>query len=479
MRTSWAVVALGIGLLSAAAAARGETIVGEYLPVARPAEAAPAAGPATLAAPVPVSAAAPPVPAAPTSGNAAPPAPAPLPPPAVYAPPVVSGGPVASSWSPGGCGCGGGTFKDPCFCGFPCAWAEADFLQLWVRNGFLPPLVTAGPGPARPTLDRPDTRILRGGSLDVPSHAGIQATIGFGIPSGREADPCCCAGFEMSGFYVAQRGDDFRVSSEGVPAIGRPFVDVSTGAPVQVVADVAGVAPAVRGGVNVNTQSAVGGFELNGVFLVMCDHARAFRVDMLVGARAFAMHEELNVHESLTVIGTGERLFTTDQFITRNRFYGGQLGLRGEARFGDFFVQGTAKLAVGMTSERAFIDGFTIDQVPGFDAVRASGGILAQGTNIGRHYHNEFSLLPEVALKAGYQVNSCLRLLAGYSFLYLSNVARAGDQIDLAVNSSRFPVFGPGVVLPPGTAGPDRPGFQFNQNNLWTQGLTLGAEFRY
>jgi hypothetical protein len=487
MRTTWAVAALGIGLLSAGAPARGETVIGDYLPVVRTSPNAPAAGPAVLAAPVPVSAAAPPVPAPataappvppPLTAANGPPSALPLPPPAVYSPPVVSAGPVASGWPSGGCGCGG-NFQDPCFCGFPCVWGSVDYLQLWIRNGFLPAMVTAGPGPARPVLDRADTVILRGGGMGVPSHAGAQGTVGFGIPSDHPADPCCVAGFEVSGFFTDQRGNDFRATSEGVPVIGRPFVDVSTGVPVQVVADVAGVVPAVRGGVQVNTQNGAYGLDLNGVFLLLCDCARAYRVDLLVGARAWSIHEDLTVNENLTVLGTGERLFTTDKFVARNRFYGGQLGVRGEMLYGNFFVQGTGKLAVGLTAERAFIDGFTIDQFPGFDPVRATGGVLAQLTNIGRHYHNEFSLLPEVALKVGYQVNSCLRLSAGYSFLYLSNVVRPGDQIDLAVNSSRVPVFAPGVVLPAGTAGPDRPAFQFNQNNLWTQGVTLGAEFRY
>ena len=77
MRTSWAVVALGIGLLGAGVPARGQSIVGDYLPVVRVSHNSPAAGPVTNAAVAPAApaapaAAAPPVLATPAPANSAP-----------------------------------------------------------------------------------------------------------------------------------------------------------------------------------------------------------------------------------------------------------------------------------------------------------------------------------------------------------------------------------------------------------------------
>src|SRR5262249_60083851 len=116
----------------------------------------------------------------------------------------------------------------------------ADYLHLWFKEGFLPPLVTTGPGPARPTLDRFDTVVVRGGGLDITSHAGGLLTVGFGIPSDHPADPCCVAGVELTGFFVAQKGNTFRAASDGVPAIGVPVIDVTTGNPVPAAQIVAG-----------------------------------------------------------------------------------------------------------------------------------------------------------------------------------------------------------------------------------------------
>jgi hypothetical protein len=52
-------------------------------------------------------------------------------------------------------------------------------------------------------------------------------------------------------------------------------------------------------------------------------------------------------------------------------------------------------------------------------------------------------------------------------------VARAGDQIDLAVNPDLLPP----PVIPP--TGPIRPQFALNRSDLLVQGLTLGLEWSY
>jgi hypothetical protein len=60
-------------------------------------------------------------------------------------------------------------------------------------------------------------------------------------------------------------------------------------------------------------------------------------------------------------------------------------------------------------------------------------------------------------------------LTLGYTFLYLSDVARAGDQIDPMINVSQLP---PGPLT--GAALPD---FSFQSSGFWAQGLTFGVEY--
>jgi hypothetical protein len=72
-------------------------------------------------------------------------------------------------------------------------------------------------------------------------------------------------------------------------------------------------------------------------------------------------------------------------------------------------------------------------------------------------------------VKLAYQITPRLTASLGYTFLYWSNVARAGDQVDTTVN----PTLIPPVVAP---TGPARPAVTFQQSGLWAQGIQLGLE---
>src|SRR5207248_2478320 len=109
----------------------------------------------------------------------------------------------------------------------------------------------------------------------------------------------------------------------------------------------------------------------------------------------------------------------------------------------------------------------------------------AQGSNIGRYSTNSFAILPEEGIKLGYQVTPHTRLTLGYSFLYLTDVARPGNQIDTGVNRAQLPSFtvvnGQVVAIPNSGQGigPARPGFLFQHSDFWAQGVSFGIEFRY
>ena len=58
------------------------------------------------------------------------------------------------------------------------------------------------------------------------------------------------------------------------------------------------------------------------------------------------------------------------------------------------------------------------------------------------------------------------------NFLFLSNVARPGNQIDRTVNTTQL--FGTPPVV-----GPARPAPLFNQSDFWAQGVNVGLEFHW
>ena len=53
--------------------------------------------------------------------------------------------------------------------------------------------------------------------------------------------------------------------------------------------------------------------------------------------------------------------------------------------------------------------------------------------------NDAFAVLPEVGLNVGVYVTEKVRVFAGYSFLYWSDVVRPGDQVSRAINPGRIP----------------------------------------
>jgi len=99
------------------------------------------------------------------------------------------------------------------------------------------------------------------------------------------------------------------------------------------------------------------------------------------------------------------------------------------------------------------------------------GGFLALPTNIGTYHRSVFAFVPRINTKLGFNVLPHLRLHVGYDLMYISNVVRPGDQIDLAINTSQ--------MLGGALAGPPNPAFTFRDTDLWVQGLDAGAELRF
>jgi hypothetical protein len=163
----------------------------------------------------------------------------------------------------------------------------------------------------------------------------------------------------------------------------------------------------------------------------------------------------------------GTRIDLADSFRTSNHFNGGDLGVDAEVRRGSFYVDLLARVALGDTSESVGISGNTSIQ----GAAPLPGGFLALPTNGGSFHKDQFAVVPEVGLTVGYQVTECLRVFTGYTFLYWSNVARPGDQVDLAINPSQLP---PGRLV-----GPARPAFTLHDTDFWAQGINFGAELRF
>ena len=450
----------------------------------------PAYGAPTYAPPAPVYA--PPAPAyAPPAPAYAPAGPTVLAPTPIPAPPPAPADSPAPTYAPAP-----GAFSDACLapqppayegmasgCEASCAdagrvWGGAEALYWWTKGVRTTPLVTASAAGGLGTLGDPGTSVLypNGRLLD-------DGRFGGRVRAGVWCDPCNTWGFDAGGFWLSNRSSRFGAGSDGSQVgLFRPFFDPATGENAELVGfqqNLGGtLSPVLQGTVTVKSTMNLYGGDLNarrGLWLL------GHRVDVFAGYRYMQLRDSLSIKEDLqetdpTLATFGSRYQVTDRFRASNNFYGGQIGASSEMTFGRFFVNATAKAAVGVNAQRIRIDGNTTVTDGATGASQSLvGGLLAQSTNVGNYGSSQFSFIPEANVNVGMNLGSHVRVFAGYSFLYWTNVVRAAEQIDRRVNTTFIPTPGGGAA----PVGPAVPAFLRKANDFWVQGANAGIEFRW
>ena len=302
---------------------------------------------------------------------------------------------------------------------------------------------------------------------------------------------------EVAAFGLLQNTKSFGTGSDagGNPAIGVPFFNPVTGKEAVSLVSFPG---AFAGSVSVKTGSDIVGVESNLLWRAPLLEHNGGGVWLLGGFRFIDLAEDLSLTQNSTIL-PGATLMTggstivlqggiagppagvlaptqvlvTDQFRTRNEFFGGQFGVQGEYQRGDAFVGFTGKIGLGMNHEILQVNGST-----GFNAggpAGGSGGLFAVSSNLGQYTRNWFCFVPEVGVKAGYYLTPHIRGYVGYDFLFMSDVFRPGDQIDRVVN----PALVPTSLLAGAPGGPGRPMFLHSEGTYWAQGVTFGIDFSY
>jgi Putative beta barrel porin-7 (BBP7) len=366
----------------------------------------------------------------------------------------------------------------------PCnerVWGSFDYDMGWLQpQRVTMPLVTAGSitDPHPGALGQPGTVPLFGAShIDPGMLSGIRGEVGVFL------DDADLFSVECIGLYLFPTHASFSQTSDGTgnPILARPFFNVVAMRPSAFVDSLPNVA---SGGFTIDARSDFVSAEINAAAHAYGD--RRWHVEGLFGFRYLNLGESLTVADHLqplvnntltfegTPVNIGSSLADMDSFRTNNDFFGLQIG--GSVRWeGDWFYVSTfAKVALGATDETADISGSTTLLSPAGNQ-SAVGGILALPTNIGHHTQTSLAYVPEGGLNVGVKVTPHIQLVAGYSFLYWSAVARPGSQIDPLVNPSQVPSdtsFGT-------SGGPGRPVFAFHEDSFYVQQITVGVQIHY
>jgi hypothetical protein len=348
--------------------------------------------------------------------------------------------------------------------GFSCS---GEYLLWWFKNGRVPPLVTVG-GDGK--LGSPGTRVLVDNlDFDDDVRQGGRFALGYHF----ESMPCFS--IEANYFFLADRQGDDRISSDGNPLLAQPFLNAVTGRPDATIVAKQGEA---TGTVTVGARTSLLGAEADlAARLISSDQ---FHLAALGGFRFLRLEDEVTNGEQFLVSPNvpgfgGSRVALQDEFRTLNSFYGGQMGLETGVQYGLLSVDFRGKIALGQTQQLADINGATKSLSRNGSTSLFQGGLYALRTNSGRHQRDELAFVPEVGLNVGLQLTRHWKVYAGYSFLWVSTVARAGEQIEPVVNVSQFPIrSGNGPLV-----GPARPAPNLDGTDFWAQGLTFGLELRY
>lgn len=353
-------------------------------------------------------------------------------------------------------------------------WGGAEYLLWSTRSMGLPALVTSSPlGTPRiaaGVLGDPRTAVVYGGQgVDSDFRSGLRLYSGFWLDDNRTV------AIESSTFYLQPSGDGATFRSFNNDAIyARPFLnaDPAVNRPDSQVA----VFPnTIAGEIAVNSRTKFWGTDL----MARGNIARlgGINIDALGGYRYMQLQDTVTIRENLVVldpnsgfpVGTNVQVY--DNIYSNNVFNGAAIGASAEVRSGRWFAMGRSTVSLGSMYKQIQIAGATQIGVPGGVPTTTLGGILTQPTNIGTYSSTAFAVVPEATLSVGYQLSDAIRAYVGYTFLYMSNVARAGDQFDLTVNGSQFT----GGQL----VGAPRPIFVRNDTDFWAQGINFGAEIRY
>ena len=180
-------------------------------------------------------------------------------------------------------------------------------------------------------------------------------------------------------------------------------------------------------------------------------------------------------YSSSPVLLSNAQVNTSDYFGTHNNLFAGQIGADAGFNLGRFTVNVFSKVALGDNRETVVINGNTqVSSAPGLGNINTAGGFYAQPSNIGQYRRDEFSVLPEAGINLGFKISEHLRLAAGYTFVYFSNVVRPGDQVDgTAGGATRPPLSFLGGPHP-------QPVFNnFNETSFWAQGINFMVEVNY
>lgn len=349
----------------------------------------------------------------------------------------------------------------------PSCVLTADYLRWYTRGLTPPPLLTTSSVQDAGVIGRPTTGILFGGDTGTTQP----------FQGGRFVGRFLCDetwGLLGTADYLTN-GGQYYVFTPGFLAV--PYFDPNTRGNASVILQNPGLQ---AGYANVEVYSRLWGATASGFYTVSRDPNTPLEARLGVKYQQLFENLTLNTSTNFTNASTfvgqaapaGTTYVGTDQFGTRNHFYGLTGGLAGNWRCGNWLVEADVALGLGMTHQEVNSRGQTDFNVP--PTASTFGNVFTQITNQGRAKRDVFTFLPQANVRCGYQVFDVVRVFAGFDFLYWSSVVRPDRQINPLVNTTLIPTLTTGNQV-----GARQPAGLFVGRDFWATGFSLGLDLAF
>lgn len=390
-------------------------------------------------------------------------------------------------------------------------WMQSELLYWSINNSKSAiPLVTSASlaDPVPGALGQPGTQV----QLSSCS-ARTNNKLGFRIAGGM-VNECAPIDFEVTYFLLPKTRCQRSLETSGQPGSANLAVPVfdSTGVwglqgkPGETIAVLPGPLfgqPGFFGHFDLCGATKLQGAECNAIFH-LCNNACAsiatsvgFGWMQFLESMIFAgqTHTDSNAHIPSDFFNF------TDQLTAKNNFYGLLCGLRAEQTYDAWRFEEIIQAGVGLMKNNISIRGASKTASGNLFFLTADtsedlliGGIFTQPSNIGCYHQYACGGMVETIIRGLYCVRDTIELSLGYNFIVLSRIARATDQIDRIINSTRTSLadvsratvgIGPGPVpfgMPaaaPLAYGAQEPVFCLKTKNFWAQGLIAGLKVRF